>query len=516
MSLLKHSISLSDANIDHICDEIIQQIQQINSADNVIMQCSGIFIHNAFPFVDEVKILYPQVIPMNTIKSSNPQKISYLAVYNKIESEGAFRLLTFYSRKAWNLLGYSISGEDGLEFTRYMINYTLGGYIVPSYAIYGLFIQEGTHLVDLLLKIEQSMDHFYRYRRELVRKGLVDYSFKIEDLFNIPKDFYRRLSVEMRMLALKEMSNELYTALESSVPRNKVDMKNFEFLRMEKDNPPKIAFFVADKYQNRGSCENLTIKKYISSGAYGSVSQICCQNDCGYIMKIISGVKNNVNEFHIVVEQEIEGWKHASSIGLAPTLVEYYLSNTDSARYCIFISEMMDKTADEILAIINNDGREELRYRFFKALLERIQLLHESGYFHGDCHLKNIMVKTDDKTIYDDIERTINGIEGGTVQLKFIDFGLSGSIEEINRNPKKMGFLLRIMSERLLKLACVDRNINIVGNETFGDIMKFYDVTLIGYGLLRSANISPEEPSKKLIIDKQKSYNTYCTPGIAF
>ena len=146
------------------------------------------------------------------------------------------------------------------------------------------------------------------------------------------------------------------------------------------------------------------MKKYISSGEYGSVSQICCQgnSDCDFSMKIISGRKNKVSSFQKIVDREIEGWKHASNFGLSPMLIEYYFLNNEDVRYCIFISELMDKTVSEILHMINDKQREDLRFRLYKLIADRIDALHNSGYFHGDCHLKNMMLKTGDKTIYED------------------------------------------------------------------------------------------------------------------
>ena len=61
------------------------------------------------------------------------------------------------------------------------------------------------------------------------------------------------------------------------------------------------------------------------------------------------------------------------------------------------------------------------------------------------------------------IDRLIKGIEDGIVQMKFIDFGMSGSIEKANNNPRQMGELLPYVSKRLLALGCLNDRSRIKG-----------------------------------------------------
>jgi hypothetical protein len=520
MSLLNLSISSSNENLELICDRIIEQIHNLLKQNKIFVGCSGIFIHNAFPLVDDVRVLYTNTVSTKNVPTFEPQKVSFIAVYDKLEMEEAYRLLTIYSRKVWNLFGFSITRGQGFGFISQIVNYTLGGYIVPSYSIYGIFLKRGIDLYEMLVKIEESQEYFYRYRTELIRKGLITEGFMFEDLSSIEKDdkdYYREISLEMRMISLKEITDELYKALEFSAPKSGIDMRQFEFLRLTKDYPPKVAFFIAERKQNQGTCNDLTVKKYISSGEFGSVSQICCQgsNDCDFSMKIISGRKNKVPNFQRIIEREVEGWKHASKLGLSSTLIEYYFLNNEYSRYCIFISELMDKTVSEILKMINDKQREDLRFRLYKLIANKIDKLHDSGYFHGDCHLKNMMLKAEDKTIYEDLDRLIKGIEDGIVQMKFIDFGMSGNIEKANNNPREMGELLPYVSRRLLKLGCLDEQFRITGHEGFGIVMMFYDFMLAGYALF-SSNEFLSDRSRNLFINKQISLNSFCRPGETF
>ena len=239
-----------------VCDRVIQQILDLLRQNKVFTGCFGIYVHGAFPLVDDVRVLYIKPVSTKNVPTSEPQYVSFNAVYDKLEMEEAYRLLTTYSRKVWNFFRYSISERQAFRFISKIVNYTFAGYIVLSYSIYAISLRRGIDINELTLKIEETQEYFYRYRKELIGKGLITEGFMFEDLQILQKDdinYYRAISIGMRMISLKEIANELYKALELSSPRSKVNMKSFEFLRLTKDNPPEVALFIAERKEKQGN-----------------------------------------------------------------------------------------------------------------------------------------------------------------------------------------------------------------------------------------------------------------------
>ncbi len=160
----------------------------------------------------------------------------------------------------------------------------------------------------------------------------------------------------------------------------------------------------------------------VYQGAQGRVFQVCCQDDCEFMVKIqVPGAKKS--SWMDQVKREIKIQNIVSEYGLAPKIVEGWLCDHESTiiiekaqfnllqyvKYLIVLGlsdEQISKRLDEV----------------YTEMIEKVNMLHELGIAHGDLHLKNVVVDT-------------IGNSPQWTNLRFIDFGKSKEYRTEDNEP---------------------------------------------------------------------------------
>jgi tRNA A-37 threonylcarbamoyl transferase component Bud32 len=145
--------------------------------------------------------------------------------------------------------------------------------------------------------------------------------------------------------------------------------------------------------------------KELGEGAYGTVSEVCCESDCTHVAKHIPvrPTRSSTKEQIITkIKQEVELQRKAAAAGLAPKVIEaWFCQNFDSAT---IIMQRADMTLDSMLCDIKSLSE-------FKTLMNvcfgLVESLHKIGIYHNDLNPENIMWSKQDNKFY------------------FIDFGLA-------------------------------------------------------------------------------------------
>ena len=187
------------------------------------------------------------------------------------------------------------------------------------------------------------------------------------------------------------------------------------------ETPDRCSGFPTAKYiEVHKPCDKgwITKRRMGEPSHAGSIAQICCGGDCGYIIKNVP--------FHPIgkasIHNEIELQIRAASAGLAAN-IQQVVTFEDSI---LIRMEMYTVTIlRSIIEYMRSDGHPghgdhidgvmSFIYDKLHQCIELISRLHDLGFAHGDTHLNNFM--------YDQ--------QG---HLKIIDFGLSVSMTQQDIN----------------------------------------------------------------------------------
>lgn len=142
-------------------------------------------------------------------------------------------------------------------------------------------------------------------------------------------------------------------------------------------------------------------KKFIGQGNYGKVWELCCDNDCDFVMKIQKEPKN--------IDKEIAIQNKAASAGLALPIIDSW--KTRDGKYVI-IMEKLDGSVVDLLYKLEINDKEKVAIKLIKMLIK----LHCIHIIHGDINGGNIMYKK----LKDNKKFDIRDYK-----FYFIDFGLS-------------------------------------------------------------------------------------------
>jgi tRNA A-37 threonylcarbamoyl transferase component Bud32 len=276
--------------------------------------------------------------------------------------------------------------------------------------------------------------------------------------------------------------------------------------------------------------EVFRISKYIGAGAYGTVHQICEKvmvadmpigENCGYVMKIqrfydqFLTAETSRNEARIT--------QLASTLGLAPVVKSFIASKT----YAITITEKMDMSLVDILNIIQGNAgwRDAIEYALGIAI-DNLSILHEHGIVHCDPHLGNIMFVSSPEEKFDwknlNSFSFINGLHNGKIVMKFIDFGLASTREDIIRDPrKKWEFYTKSGTiGRLQEVGCLGETSSPSDLNRLFEILEFYDISFIFVLGMHPAGNShlARDPFLMKIMDKEKELqkSSGCNVGGTF
>jgi serine/threonine protein kinase len=133
-----------------------------------------------------------------------------------------------------------------------------------------------------------------------------------------------------------------------------------------------------------------------SSSSFGKVYKVCCNNECKYILKVISlGDNGETIVTDESIQNEVTMQKKFHKKGLAPQLIDAY--NCDNNAYII-----MERMNIDVLSLIKRIMQLNIEHNYqvefvFALLAKAISLLdkaHIYGLTHGDPHLENFMINT--------------------------------------------------------------------------------------------------------------------------
>lgn len=162
----------------------------------------------------------------------------------------------------------------------------------------------------------------------------------------------------------------------------------------------------------------------IDSGGNGDIWAACCSTDCKYVLKYQTYFSEPIGDQYYGKKLTPEGFYEEISIqekiqklGIAPKVIDHW--ECDDKNGCVIIMEALDETIMSLLNRYDNKTNMEI----IKKCIDIINIMHSAGYYHGDLHLKNIMVKSNR-----DVSTKKGGIEG--LHYYLIDFGLSGIISD--------------------------------------------------------------------------------------
>jgi serine/threonine protein kinase len=217
----------------------------------------------------------------------------------------------------------------------------------------------------------------------------------------------------------------------------------------------------------------------LSSGNFGSVYEACRDNsECGYVMKTMkcSDTCMNFGEktsyFSSVVEREVNTSIKAQNFGLSPRIYDFDIHNT----YATIVSEKMDISLHTIINKINTEGLSVL----INIILKALETLHRNGIIHGDAHYKNVMLSVINPTLKQpwlNPKYFVRALRSGNVKMKFIDYGVSTTKEQLILNPQKeyRFFKHKGVIGRLEVLGCSPNSS--MSSEMLFNMLEFYDIT---------------------------------------
>jgi len=167
----------------------------------------------------------------------------------------------------------------------------------------------------------------------------------------------------------------------------------------------------------------------IGSGKVGTVEAACKIENCSYVAKIIPfGQNYNKRSFN----KEVKINKSLAKKGLAVKVEDSWICNNEGLESGIIIMNVLNITVKDFLnqpSVTENDFD-----KIIECMKNLIEKVHKLGYYHGDNHFKNIMMK---KTSNCASKNTII-LSSGCFRMYFIDFDRAGELDNPGKKGNKM------------------------------------------------------------------------------
>ena len=322
------------------------------------------------------------------------------------------------------------------------------------------------------------------------------------------------------LITKKLLSDFLFHFYTYRIPEEK--KQKYKFLISQDNSIFHSLVFSASKLENESECSSRwKIVSRIGAGKYGKIFKACCDDNCEYIVKIVT-TKQYIGYQHSIqygMNNEISIWKQVEKIGLAPRLVESYFheGNLPSGDYWILVSTVMDITLEDALyqTYGHKDDRIhlELRKHIFSTVSKMLYDLHENGIVHMDCHFNNIMLKFKMGVgHYLTPDLLFNYLVYGECELKFIDFGMSSTkhLLETEIDLEKSRMEDRDMESILIELGCVneEKKFDELTSDELFKILCYYDFDFV---IRESEKYSDKELLKRIVRKYQERLDV-CIP----
>ncbi len=180
------------------------------------------------------------------------------------------------------------------------------------------------------------------------------------------------------------------------------------------DSPP--AFCVPLEREKENAWRIVPTKT--GKGQFGSVWMACLHTDCSYVMKIIPLKKGfGLRSF----KREVTAQKHLASRGLAVDVFDSWVC--EDPKVGVIIMKVLDMTAGSFFSDLGKSTFDQ--EVLISSIIGLVQETHRVGYFHGDLHLGNIMLRLMPKSYQGPFAvRTSKG----TFRVYLVDMGRSGAL----------------------------------------------------------------------------------------
>jgi hypothetical protein len=165
--------------------------------------------------------------------------------------------------------------------------------------------------------------------------------------------------------------------------------------------------------ENTRDCDWIPVSgKILGQGKYGCTFQVCCNGDCNFIVKNVTGSGSSWEQ-KIANEVDLQKLFGAA----APEMVDAFFCN-DGAY---IVMGKKDMTIEGFVDMMKGMGKPpsviQTQVQNLQTEATRIMTeAHKKGLLHGDLHRENMMV---------DILRDASGKPIAWSNLQFIDFGKS-------------------------------------------------------------------------------------------
>lgn len=158
----------------------------------------------------------------------------------------------------------------------------------------------------------------------------------------------------------------------------------------------------------------------LGQGQYGMVYGACKRTECKYVMKIIIlGKKVNPSAF----SKEVKMQQEIAEKGLTIPVEDHWRC-TSPNQVGVIVMKSLDLTVSDFLL---QDVTEKDVDEVIQGTKELVDKLHAEGYYHGDNHFRNIMMKR--------VPQGPNTIQTslGLYRLYLIDMGKAGKLNDPGR-----------------------------------------------------------------------------------
>ena len=160
------------------------------------------------------------------------------------------------------------------------------------------------------------------------------------------------------------------------------------------------------------------LERYGEISKYGEIYLACLEKNCDYVLKYIPyqkfiGRESVVNEINLQIE--------CSKLNLSPKILDAWTCETGGA----FVMEKLDYTIEVLFSIYKTDV---VRNIILTNIISQVDKLHINGFYNGDLHFNNIMVKQNGKYMNDENEEIKYKL--ANYSYFFIDFGFGGKIKD--------------------------------------------------------------------------------------
>ena len=160
------------------------------------------------------------------------------------------------------------------------------------------------------------------------------------------------------------------------------------------------------------------VSKFGEKCNYGKIYAGKLGRACNFILKYLAYDKGNTDE---MIDNEIKMQRECAQFGLCLPIIDFYYSEIGGT----LVMRKLDYTIANLFLQYKSLA---VRNLILSNILFLIERLHSKGFYHGDLHLNNIMVKAKG---FDKVGE-MNELEFYMIQnytYYFIDFGKAGTMD---------------------------------------------------------------------------------------